>query len=82
MPGPGGCLFPWECLLLVRGGGWYPSMPCKFPGPLPRGKLRGNWPGGSPGPQPRGKLRGIWSRPAPKGEVERNLARGCGDPIP
>ena len=43
------------------GPGGYPSMPCRFPGPLPRGKLRGIWPGGSPGPHPRGKLRGIWS---------------------
>ena len=29
-----------------RGGGWYPSMPCRFPGPHPRGKLRGVWMGG------------------------------------
>ena len=49
------------------GGGWggvgfgcYPSMPCRFPGPHPEGKLRGIWPGGSPGPHPRGELRGIW----------------------
>ena len=26
--------------------GWYPSMPCRFPFPHPRGKLRGIWPGG------------------------------------
>ena len=39
-------------------GGWYPSMPCRFPGPHPGGKLRGILPGGSPGPHQRGKLRG------------------------
>ena len=52
---------------------WYPSMPCRFPGPHPRGKFRGIWLGGSPGPHRRGKFRGIWlggvSRPTPKGEV-------------
>ena len=32
-------------------------MPCRFPGPLPRGKFRGIW---SPGPHLRRKLRGIW----------------------
>ena len=32
-------------------GGWYPSMPCRSPGPHPRGKLRGlTWGEGSPGP--------------------------------
>ena len=35
-------------------------MPCRFPGPQPREKLRGFGRGGSPGPQPRGKLRGVW----------------------
>ena len=58
-------------------GGWYPSMPCRFRGPHPRGKFRGIWPGGSPGSHPRGKLRGIWSRPTAKGEVEGDLAGGC-----
>ena len=43
------------CLAAV---GWYPSIPCRFPGPHPGGKL-GVWPGGSPGPYPRGKLRGL-----------------------
>ena len=50
-------------------------MPCRFPGPHPRGKFRGIWPGGPPGPHPRGKLRGIWSRPTPKGEVEGDLVQ-------
>ena len=50
-------------------GGWYPSMPCRFPGPHPRGKFGWIWLLGSPGPQ-GGKLRGIWSRPTPRGEVE------------
>ena len=41
-------------------GGWYPTMPCRFPGPHPRGQFRGIWPGGGfPGPHPRGKLRRI-----------------------
>ena len=40
----------------VQGGWWYPSMPCRFPGPHPGGKLRG--------------LAGGVSRPTPKGEVE------------
>ena len=51
---------------LAVGGGWYPSMPCRFPGSHTGGKLRGLargdlqghnqegswgvWPGGSPGP--------------------------------
>ena len=66
-----------HALQQVSGGGWYPSMPCRFPGPHPRGKFRGIWPGGvSPGPHPRGKLRGIWSMPTPKGELEGDLARG------
>ena len=63
------------CLAAGLGGGWYPSMPCRFPGPHPRGKFRGIWPGGgSPGPHPRGNLRGIWSMPTPKGELEGDLA--------
>ena len=45
--------------------GGYPSMPCRFPGPHPGGKLRGIWPGGSPGPKPRGKLREIWPGGSP-----------------
>ena len=48
------------CIATGLQGGWYPSMPCRFPGPHPGGKFRGIWPGGSPGPHPRGKLRGIW----------------------
>ena len=32
------------------GGGAYPSMPCRFPGPHSRGSLRGLAEGGSPGP--------------------------------
>ena len=44
-------------------GGWYPSMPCRFPGPYPRGKLRGS-----------GQGKGV-SRPTPKGEVEGDLVQ-------
>ena len=49
----------------------YPSMPCRFPGPHPRGKLRA-LAGGSPGPHPGGSpgphLGGV-SRPTPGGGV-------------
>ena len=46
-----------------RGGGWYPSMPCRILGPHPGGKFRGltsrgglqaHTQGVSPGPHPRG----------------------------
>ena len=43
--------------------------PCRFPGPHPRGKLRGIWPGGV-------------SRPTPKGEVEGDQAGGSPGPHP
>ena len=33
------------CLATGLGGGWYPSMPCRFPGPHPWGNFRGIWPG-------------------------------------
>ena len=39
---------------------WYPSMPCRFLGPHPGGKLRGltgRW--GVSRPTPKGKLRGL-----------------------
>ena len=50
-----GCIL--ACLTAGLGGGvWYSSMPCRFPGPQPREKLRG-------------LARGV-SRPPPKGEVE------------
>ena len=43
------------------GWGWYPTMPCRFPGPHPRGKLRGlAW--GVCRPTPRGVCR-----PTPRG---------------
>ena len=74
-------------------GWWYPSMPCSFLAHTQGGSLGGSgqgglqahtqgrsWGGSGPGPQPRGKLRGIWSRPTPKGEVERDLARGVPAP--
>ena len=40
----------------LRGRGWYPSMPSRFPGPHPGGKLRG--------------LARVVSRSTSKGEVE------------
>ena len=62
------------------GGLWYPSMPCRFPGPHPRGKLRGVRPGGSPGPHPRGKSRGSGlggsPGPCPRGKL-RGIFQGC-----
>ena len=40
-------------------GGWYPSKPCRFPGPHPGGKLRGSGQGGgSPGPHLGGVCSG------------------------
>ena len=41
-------------------GGWYPSMPCRSPGPHPRGKLRGLAWGGSPGPHLGGSPGPHW----------------------
>ena len=55
----------------------YPSMPCRFPGPYPRGKLRGMAGGVS-----RLILGGVSqhalqvSRPIPKGEV-KGSGWGC-----
>ena len=72
MPGPGGVpvsggdLVPVECLVP---GGSGPSMPCRFQGPHPRGKLRWMGPGGVSRPTPKGELSGIWSRPTPKGKL-------------
>ena len=54
------------CLAGLKGGkGWYPSMPCRFPGLHLGGKPRG-LARGSPGPHPREKLRGLaWGSPGP-----------------
>ena len=44
-------------------------MPCRFPGPCPRGSLGGSgW--GVSRPTPKGEVEEIWSRPTAKGEVE------------
>ena len=49
-------------VILFTGGVWYPSMPCRSPGPHPGGSS-GVWPGGgSPGPHPGGS-----SGPHPRG---------------
>ena len=48
---------------LAAGGGWYPSMPCRFPGSHPGGKLRG-LAGGVSRPTPGG---GGVSTPTPRG---------------
>ena len=55
-----------------RGGGWYPSMPCRFPGPHPGGKLRGLAWGGFSRHTPgvcvsRPKSRGVSPGPHPGG---------------
>ena len=52
-------------------GGWYPSMPCRFPGHTWGGSW-GDLAGGSPGPNPRGKLRGIW----PGGSLQAHTQGG------
>ena len=44
-------------------GGWYPNMPCRFPGPHPGGKLRG--------------LARQVSRPTPNREVKGSGLGGC-----
>ena len=49
----------WLAAGLQGRGDGYPSMPCRFPGPHPRGKFRGICLEGSPGPHSRGKFRGI-----------------------
>ena len=53
-----------HALQQVSGG--YPSMPCRFPGPHPGGKLR--------------DLAGGVSRPTPKGEVEGSGLGGSPGP--
>ena len=60
-----------HALQQVLGGRWYPSMPCMFPGPHPRGKFRGIW----SRPTAKGEVEGIWSRPTAKGEVEGDLVQ-------
>ena len=59
MPAGGGL---WSQGGACSGGGWYPSMPCRLPGPLSRGKFREMW------------LAGV-SRPTPKGEFEGDLVQ-------
>ena len=55
------------CLAAGLEGWWYPSMPCRFLGPHPGGKLRG-------------LARGV-SRPTP-GRVSRPTPRGVSRPTP
>ena len=56
----------------LGGGGWYPSMPCRFPGPQPRGKLRGIW----SRPTAKGEVEGDLVQAHTQGGVEGDLARG------
>ena len=71
-------------VILSTGGGWYPSMSCRSPGPHPGGRLRG-LAGGSPGPHPGGKLKGLafggWPGPHP-GRRLRGPAGGSPGPHP
>ena len=67
-----------HALQQVSREGWYPSMPCRFPGPHPGRKFRGIWPWGSPGPHPGGKLRGIWQGGSPGPHPRGYLIRGGG----
>ena len=47
----------------LAAGGWYPSIPCRFPGPHPGGKLRGLAWGGVSRPTPEGGVsRPTWGR--------------------
>ena len=55
-------------------GGWYPSMPCRFPGPHPRGKFSGIWSrptaeGDLVQAHSQGEVEGdlLWGVPAPGG---------------
>ena len=74
-----------------RSPGVYPSMPCRFPGLHPGGKLRGLaggvsrlTPGGCPGPHPGGcpgPHPGGVSRPTPKGGVQAHT-QGVSRPAP
>ena len=66
------------CLVAGLQGGWYPSMPCRFPGPHPGGSW-GVWPGGWRGLQAhtQGGSWGGWPRgPTPRG-VYRPTPGGC-----
>ena len=69
---------------MSTGGGWYPSMHCRSPGPHPGGKLRGlAWRGGwSPGPHKGGLLqahtRGVSSRPTPGGCLQAHTGGSLG----
>ena len=54
-PGPRGAWSQGGCLVREGSG---PSMPCSFPGPYPRGKFRGIWPGGVPRPTSKGEVEG------------------------
>ena len=73
------------------GRGWYPSMPCRFPGPHPRGKLRGLAGGGLQAhtqgvssPTPEGVSRPTPGRVPALGGVSRPTPGGAclGVPAP
>ena len=63
------------CLAAGLGGGeWYPSMPCRFPGPHPRGKFRVI----RSRPTAKGEVEGDLVQAHTQGEVEGDLSGGVG----
>ena len=66
-----GNIFRSVCQEFCPQGGWYPSMPCRYPGgvvsqhalqvprPTPKGEVKGSGLGGYPGPHPGEKLRSL-----------------------
>ena len=52
--------------------GWYPSMPCRFPGPTPRGEVEES--GQGSGPHPGGLQVHTWGVPVPGGSASRGGA--------
>ena len=83
-----GYVFTGICLSTL-GGGWYPSMHCRWYPSVPCSRSPGgsypSMPCRSLGPHPGGKLRGLaWgvSRPTPGREVEGSGLGGSGGPHP
>ena len=60
----------------LGGGGWYPSMPCRFRGPNPRGKLRGIWLGGGFQAHTQGEVEGDLAWGGSPGPQPRRKLRG------
>ena len=73
------CLYACLSVILFMVGGLYPSMPCRYPGPHPGGKLRGLALGDLQSHTQEGGLkahtRGVVSRPTPGGCVFQHALR-------